>query len=516
MRVQPNPYPSKFLYREEYSGQDKYWSKRTTYDDLLFAHGQHVKDYADLSHLAKGLAYQKMGVTESTEMTPFFEYVSGVGTEVVDKNFARWKIYGKPERRAMSFGDINGRENLGVNGVPFTYFSDVDWYKAGDVLAPVRNKRCNILLRSEEGTPFDGGFTYDAVLITTNDADFLPSEYLAAGEYWIKIGALTSWEKMGTAGSIQFGESFAYVEFEVPLTTMAWEFEVDAEAHRQWGQLMVTRCDDEHKPVVNGTKITNYLEAKARKQIDKEKEYWMSYGSQSEHLLDQNTGKQITSGPGLFEYLEEGNVIPYSPEVQNIDFILEQIEALWFDRVPVAQRELLLYTGQAGLKLFSEWVSDKFNGTAAMYSWDFVLQKRKPFDAKGGRDGYSFAAPQFVEYHLPTFGVIKIAHWAILDNTIINGVTYPGSFYPVSSYEFIAFNIGFGEPNVKFLTRNDNKIHTYIPGLWSPFGATGQDNPVFKTPGYYEESYKWLHKETFGLVLIDPSASLYFKPNVSY
>lgn len=515
--IRLTPFPSKFIINEEYAGQDKYWSTTTTYDDLLFAHGQHVKTYADLSHIAKGLTYAKMGITESTALSPLMEYVVGEGgTEVIDKNWARWRIYGRPERRALSFGDLNQQDAPGAGGLPFTFFSDVDWYKEHDILAPVRNKRCQIVITSEEAVPLDGGYTYEAVLLDEDDGAFIPAEYLTAGEYWIKMGSLTSWEKAGTAGSIQFGDGFSYIEFEVPLNTMMWNFEIEGEAHRQFGNLKISRMDDEGRPMPEGTRITNYIEARANAQIDQEKELFLAYGSKSEHLLDNNTGKQITTAPGIFEFLEEGNVIPYSPEVQGIDFIVDQVEAMWFDRVPTQSRELLLFTGQAGLRIWSEWVNEKFGDTAAIFDYNFVLQSRTPFDQRGGRKGFAFGAPQFVEYLLPTFGSIKIAHWPILDNTRINGVYYPGSFYPVSSYEFIAFNIGFGEPNMKFLTRTDNKISTYVPGLWSPFGATGQDNPVFKTPAYMDESYKWIHKESFGLVLLDPSSTLFFKPNISY
>lgn len=515
--IRLTPFPSKFIINEENAGQDKYWSRNTTYDDLLFAYGQHVKDYADLSHLAKGLAYSKMGITESTALSPLMEFVTGEGgVEVIDKNYSRWRIYGQPERRAMSFGDLNSQSNPGAGGLPFTWFSDVDWYKEGDLLSPIRNKRVQILIRSEEAVPFDGGYTYEAVLLDEDDAAYIPTEYLSEGEYWIKMGSVTSWEKAGTAGSLQFGDGFSYIEFEVPLSTMMWEFKIEAEAHRQFGNLSIMRCDDEGRPMPDGTKITNYIEARANAQIQQEKELFLTYGSKTEHLIDQNTTNQITTSPGLFEFLEEGNVIPYSPEHQTIDFIVDQIEAMWFDRVPTQSRELLLFTGQAGLRLFSDWVNEKFGNTAAIYEYDFVLSRRTPFDNKGGRLGFAFTPPQFTEYMLPTFGNIKVAHWPILDNTRINGVYYPGSFYPVSSYEFIAFNIGFGEPNVKFLSRVDNKIQTYIPGLWSPFGATGQDNPVFKTPGYMEESYKWIHKESYGMVLLDPSCTLWFKPNVSY
>lgn len=514
--IRLTPFPSKYQIDEEFAGQDKYWSRTTTYEDLLFANGQHVKDYADLSHLAKGFTYSRFGITDSTSLSPLFEYVTGDGgTEIIDKNFARWRIYGTPEKRAISFGNLNAQSYPGAGGMPVSLWLDVDWYKQSDVLAPVVNKRCQILITGEEPVPFDGGFKYEGVLLDGEDAAYVPDEYFTQGEYWLKIGTLTSWEKAGTAGSIQFGEAFSYIEFEVALTTSEWEFEIEAEAHRQFGNLAVTRCDEENRPVPQGTKITNYHEMRAAAQIDYEKELFLTYGSSTSHLIDPNTNKQITTGPGLFEFLEEGNDMPYDPETQGIDFIVDQIESLWFDRVPTSNRELLLFTGEAGMKIFSEWVNEKFGSTPATYSWDFVLQRRVPFDNKGGRGGFAFGKPQFVEYMLPTFGSIKIAHWKTLDNTRINGVKYPGSIYPITSYEFIAFNIGFGEPNVKFLARRDNKFSLYIPGLWSPFGATGSDNPVFKWPTYMEESYKWLHKESYGVVLLDPTASIRFRPNVT-
>lgn len=513
--IRQNPRPSKYIINEESGGKDRYWSKTTTYDDLLFAHGQQTKDYVDLSHLAKGLLYSRMGITESTQKSPLVEYVTGEGgVETVDKNFVRWRIYGQPERRAMSFGNLNSGDYIGEGGTPFYYWADVDWYTEGDILAPLVNKRAQIVIQSNEAVPFDGGYRYEAVLLDGSDDAFLPPEYLSGNNYWIKTGALTGWEKMGQTGSIQFGEGFAYIEFEVPLTTMAWEFEVDGEAHRQWGNIEIIALDDEDRPVIS--RETNYLELRANAQIDMEKEYFLTYGTMSNHLIDRRSGKPITTGPGLFEFQEEGNIIPYDPEVSNLDFMVSHIEAFWFDRIPVNQREITLLTGQAGLKIWSEWVEQKFGNTAATYTYDFILQQRDPFDTATGRGGYAFSKPQFVEYVLPTFGTIRIAHWPLLDNTRISTVKYPGSIYPVTSYEFHAFNIGFGEPNVKFLQRADNKIQTYIPGLWSPYGATGQDNPVFKVAAYMEESYKWMHKESFGVVLLDPSAALRFVPNVTY
>lgn len=514
--IRLTPTPSKYIINEQYAGKDKYWANNTSYDDLLFARGQHVKDYADLSYIAKGLAYSKFATTLSQLQTPLLDYASSSGTETITKNFVRWRIYGEPERRAMSFGNPNSQDYIGTGGLPFLFRADVPWFKTGDLLSPVANKRVQIAVVSDEPTPVDGAYEYETILWDEDDTAFIPEYYFEQGAYWIKMGSVTSWEKAGSFGSIQFGDGFAYVEWEIPLTTMGWTFEVEGEAHRQWGNLEISRCDDQGNPLPMGGKITNYLEAKARAQVDYETELFLTYGTQAKIFLDKNSGKAITTGPGVQAFLEEGNVIPFSVKVNGIDSIAERLEALWFDRVPFSQREVILYTGQAGMKLFSEWVNEKFGNTASSFSYDFYLKSRTPYDARGGRDGYAFAAPQFVEYVLPTYGVIKIAHWPLLDNTRINGVLYPGTFYPVSSYEFFAFNIGFGESNVKFVMRDDNKIDTIMAGLWSPFGATGIDNPVFKNPAYQEESYRWLHRKSFGVVMMDPSLSAWFKPNIVY
>jgi len=515
------PFPSKWMISEEQGGQDRYWSTNTTLDDLLFAHGQHVKDYVDISYLAKDLTYSKLGVTESLNITPLMDFLEGFasgGMETIDKNFVRWRIYGEPERRAMAFGDPQEAENieyLGDGQATFQVWLDVDWFKEHDVLAPIRNKRSQVVVMSDGAIPFDGGYLYDVVILG-DDLDYFDADLLGSGEYWIKMGSLQSYNEVSpTFGSIQFGEGFAYMEFEVPLTTMGWEFTVEGEAHRQFGKLEISRMDDDGRPMPEGSKITNYLETRAMMQKDYEKELFITYGNSTRNLIDNNNGKVITTSPGLFEYMECGQEVRYSPEVHGIDFITEQMEALWFDRIPTAQREVVLYTGQAGLKLFSEWVNQKFGDTAAGYDYSFVLSSSTPFDPRSGRKGFEFVAPQFTAYNLPTFGRVSVAHWPILDNTRINGVRYPGSIYPISSYEFIAFNIGFGEPPIKFLQRIDNKISTYLPGLWSPFGAIGQDNPVFKSGNpEFGDAYKFVHRESFGMVMMDPSTVVRFLPNV--
>lgn len=271
------------------------------------------------------------------------------------------------------------------------------------------------------------------------------------------------------------------------------------------------RCFEDGTVKPGGEKVSSFLEAAARVQIERETEYWLTYGTSGE-TIDRSSGKVIYHGPGIFEFLEQGNVRRYSIDGGSIDMIAEQMAALWFDRVPIGERNVVLYTGQAGLQLFHEWVDRKFGQTAVVKTVDFVLSDEKPFEA--GRNGKGLQGYQFTKYFLPVFGQISVAHWPILDNTRINGAMAPGSIYPLSSYEFFAFNVGFGEPNIALLRRKGSRFQGYRVGYWTPMGPVGPGNPMQATmDGLY---YKWKYGDEVGIALFDTSMTLWFKPNYAY
>ena len=513
--IRTKPFPSQFIINREDASSAKYFSKKFDYEDLLLAAGQHLKDFTDLSQVAQRF-YSAYSATLSDTITPFYEYIAGTGgIKDVDENHVRWRIFSKPDRRAISMGNPNiEAECYGASGFEFKIRLDVDWYGPYDVLAPLRNKRCQVVVQSD-CRPVGGAYEYDVILLAKpEDADIFPVEYFKEGDYWIKMGALASDLGSSQFGTIQFGWDYSYIEFEVPMTTMQWKFSIDEEAHEKWGNVEIARCDDDMRPIPGTGKITNFIETQAMAQVKMEKELFMTYGEMTDHLVDKVTGKRITTSPGLFQYLEEGNVIPYNPTVNGIDKIIAEIDSLWFDRIPTSQRKLVLYTGQGGLKLFHDWISQKYKDTCVTTPIDFILGPSSAHSE--GRTGHAFGKAQFTKYYLPVFGEISVAYWPLLDNTRVSTVTYPGTHYPVSSFEFIALDYGFGEANVQLLRRSAKDFSTYIPGMWSPFGMVGAKNPVFKTPAdtsYW--GYHWAHRCSFGLAVMDPSRLLKFVPQIA-
>lgn len=529
LTTMPKTRSNKFQVYIENAGREHLLAKQLNLDKLMMLHGPRAADFVDLTQIAKRETFNKLGKTLSRMRAPFSDMIEGKGgVRNINKNWVQWRVYGDPDVRCLMHGDPNDPEieYLGLNGATFQIWVDHDFYTALDVLSPNHNKNLEVVVQSEYGTPYYGGFTYDVILKDSDPANYFDRVYLCATEYLLKKGSLQSWEEIGSFGSLQLGETFSYIEYRVPLTTMGWTFEVEGEAHRQYGNITIVGCDDittgpngEKRPVgINSAGVTNFIETRARMQIEYEKELALIYGRSSEHMLDPKTSKQITTSPSLMEWFEHGMEVPYSPEVNNLDFMAEQFEALWFDRNATNDWDIELLTGQAGLRLFSSWVQEKFGDLATVMNYDFVLKERTAFDNNYGRDGYAFMPPQFVEYGLPGFGRIRVAHWPILDDTRINGVKYPGSNYPVASYEFIAMN-AYGDdsgPNVQKLVRTDNALTGYSCGFWSPYGAVGESNPYYKNINPdIGDKYRYYHRESFGLVVMDPELLVRFRPNIS-
>lgn len=503
----------KYIINEELGGKDKFFGGDFVYNDLLLAMGPDAKDYTDISQVARNF-YSSHSQTLSRDLNPLYEMVAASGgIKDVDSNYVRWRVFGDPDREMMSFGDPNPSTAvcLGAQGFPFKIRVDYEWLKIGDLVAPVRNKACAVIIQSE-AIPSGGAWEYD-VIMQEKDGTF-PVSYFKAGDHWLKLGAPTSYLDSGHAGSLQFGMQFSYVEFEVPMTTMQWEYSVDEESWLRFGSITIERLDELNRPIMGGKSLTNFIETEAVHQIRNETELYMVYGRSSTHHMDAISGKAITTGPGLAQFMEQAQEIAYSPTTSGIDKIVSQVKAFWYDKIPVSQRKLMLYTGEPGLELFHNWIVEKFGATATMTTEDLILGSSAPFEA--GRNGKAFGTLQFTKYFVPVFGEITLAHWPLLDNTRVNGVRMPGTIYPVSAYEFWAFDIGFGEPNIQMLTRSNKERSVYIPGMLSPFGYVGPNNPVYKQPtDPNHDGYKWRHRKSFGLVVMEPDRLVRFLPTVS-
>lgn len=511
------PNASKFRIYAESTKQDKYWANYASENVLLATHPE-VRPWVDLTDpVIKYISTATPSL--AGKRTPLQDHLLGSGmSRQVDAETVKWKLRGTGEVQAIAIENINvGVTNPGVDGNEFAVKLDVEWYKDGDILAPLVAKEVQVIVN---GLPIaDGnGFIYNVQLVDRNPRAFFPTELLESNLKWIKLGAAYG-EASSGYGSTQFSGT-SYIEFQSDMTDYGKEVEVTNKAHNL--NLRIQALDNSGKPMENyPDKIISYIEAEFLKQTKWEKELMLFYGRDSgKRLIDGTVGNHRRIGPGLLEFLEDGNVIPYPVSNGSLDMFTNWLQRIWFDRVEPSMRNVTIYTGEGGLKLWNDWITEKYGDSAISTQFVDMVGEGKSYDPKNYR-GAKFPTRYFTEMNLFPFGSVRVEHWPILDSTYLNGaVLHPETGLPLSSYEFIVLDYGLGSgggSNIEMLNRTDSEVFTYQCGTWSPLGPingrTGRGGFVSTGP---HRSYMLYYANTFGMRVKDVTLTAWFKPAVQF
>jgi len=511
--IRTKPAPSKYIIDHQWANGEKFFNSVFDFEDLLVAAGGTVRDYTDLTELARGY-YTSKSNTLSKDVAPFMQWLKGTSTtKDVDSRYVRWRHYGSPKRMFTSLGNPQPDcDKIGAAGNTFKVRFDVDHFVPSDQLAPSDNNRAIIIIESYPRPVGASVFEYEARLL--DSTTYLPKSYLSSGRYWVRAGQSSSYRNPlgGRAGTFSFNTGFSYIEFEVPLSTMTKFYEVDEETHLREGTLMVG-CKYDDGTIEGG--ITNRMAIEFDASFEKEMELLLLHGTMTKNHIDPSNKNSITTGPGLYTYLDEANIINYNPFVNSIDMILDLISSYWYDRVPVGQRNLMLMTGEAGLKLWHEWLLDKFGSLPLNVRENFVLGDSQAFDM-GNKKGYSLGNFQFTTYQMQPYGKVSVGHLPVLDDKLYDSRMMDGSIYTVRSHEFIAMDWGMGNPNIVLLKNSKKDRDITITGTWSEYGPVGKDNPYYKQPGDLSlgDKYQKRRTRTFGLAVMDLSRVLLIRPSV--
>lgn len=510
------PYASKFLiYKEPVGG--KQWANYTDENVLLLTH--QVRPYEDLTDPV--IDYVSTALPSlAGKRTPLQDLLMGSGrVRTVTTDTVRWKLRGTGEISAESIENLHpGVECPGIQGSEFQIKLNVEWYVPGDVLMPDLAKECQVVVQHSEPIPDGVGFIYNVQIVDRDPNSFFPPELLEPGLKWLKLDSVYSEASRGYGSFMTSGDS--YIEFESSLTDYGKTMEVTNKAHTL--NLKLVPCDAKDKPMKNyPTQLISYLEAEFIAQAKWEKELRLFYGrSAGNQIVDSTVGYHRRIGPGLLEFLEDGNVISYPLEGGSIEMFVDYLNAIWFDRVPFSERNVVVYTGQGGLTLWESWIAEKYATSPVAPKYDDFVGSAKSFDSKNYK-GLKFKTAYFTEYNIFPAGSITVAHWPILDSTWLNGsLTHPRTGLPITSYHFIVLDYGLGNGggnNIELIKRKDSEVYTYHCGVWSPVGALNNRNGKsgFTSAGPHR-SYQLYHADTYGLRVKDITLTAWFKPCVQY
>lgn len=480
-----------------------------------------TKDYAMLDSVKKQIISSSKSniIKKDGSLMDIFKDSARMVEETMP--FLRWRLYtqeGDLRASIIKNYEVNNA-TPGLGESPFDIGLDTDVYGPNDVIIFEGLRELPLMIVSE---PFPDGrsFRYEVRLFGPTDygAYFLP-QYLTPGTRVIQIGSLRG-ERAIERGNINFTDGDTYIEFEVPQTPMGWQMKITDKAYLASKSYMIQTIDKDLRKTLGTSPIAyNELDNRFQRATNTMKDLWLTYGRSAERFaskfLDGMTQSTLDAGPGMYEFMESAYVIDYNPASGSLDLFRNLLPSLWNDKVAPEDRIVDIYTGTGGLLQWQKWCerADVY-GTMQMPEQNY--SKADPLFK--GRIGVGLGAKQYREVYIEPFGLIRIHHMPFLDSELVDARRYNG--LPLSSYEYIIFNYGYGDgkdSNVYITNNPDVEQYGYGIGGYSPLGPSlgrpGISSRFLNTLGK-ENAFEYIHDCSVGLVIKDPSAMIWFRPAV--
>ena len=531
------PIETKFKIYEEGLNQHNYFNKLVD-ERAFFEVFPSIVDYEMLEPARRQIAsYAKGNLIgrDGTLMRVFEDNARIVNT---NKRYLQWRLYTNDgDIRATFIKNFEAdNETPGLGGQIFEIGLDVDWFGPNDLLIFEGLREIPVMVVSE---PIRVGhaWKYEVKLVSDDLGAHFPIEYLEIGTKALQTGSPIG-EATIRRGNIHLGHGEAFIEFEVPMTRMGWEMKVTDNAYlasknyrlnvnpdlkpesqrdiENYFQSQGVRLNS--NPMETGI-LYNSLEMKFQGAVNHQKDLWLTYGRSagrfSGRFLDGMTERPLEMGPGLTEFMESSQILDHNPESNIIELLQEQVPPLWHDKVDPENRVLDIYTGTGGLK---NWQRDARALDIAGVLQTEGLNYGMEDGFFPGRQGVALNKKQYRAVYLEPFGLIRVHYLPFLDSTEVETRTYRG--LPLTSYEYIVFNFGYGdgrEGNIYIANNDEVEQYGYSIGTWSPVGPVLGKGGVagrFHNGLGRENAFMYIHECMFGLVVKDTGYMIWIRPTV--
>jgi hypothetical protein len=389
----------------------------------------------------------------------------------------------------------SGNSTPGRNKEPFRLVVDRPWFSDGDVIAcdAFSGKQIRVVDNGVQVTP--GGVILTVQLVTDDASEFYPPEFLEVGQqyrqlYFIGGEYNDKGSKPIHAGKMRLMNSLGgEIRTELGITDWADALTLTVSS---------VTFDQNGKPVkVNDARWFKRAELAAWEKHRRMKENYLMFGVAGSNL-SAASAYDVKTSMGLWQMLHLGNVNYFSD--LSMDVMEESIGDLFYNRVDASQRNVELWTGEAGFKLFSSAVAQKMFGLGAL------IPAEKFIDGRGMNMGFGY---QFKSYEMVNGGRITLKHLPALDAYNTKAERGKGR-YSRQSATFIGLDMSpDGIENVKVVKRSTRQddYWGYLPGTCTPYGPTKGGISVNKKAGYE----MWINSRV-GLHMADVTKSFILKP----
>jgi hypothetical protein len=392
-----------------------------------------------------------------------------------------------------------GNATPGINKGVFKLKFDKDHFTYGDVISPDRFSGKAVRVIPDGIYPEAGGFVYLVQLVTDSNTDFFPALYMDEGtQYEYLYSIYGEFNDQGTkvvhGGDIELTNSLAgELRTELAITDWADALTITVSS---------VIIDDKGQPVeVKDSRWFKRAEMAAWAKHRRQKENYLVFGAPGSNL-NGPSAYDVKSGMGLWHMMHLGNVEYYN--TLTMTRLEESIGQMYYGRVPMNQRNVVLYTGEAGFILFSRAVEMKLNGLGGLIPLD------KFVTGSGMNMGFGY---QFRSYEMPNGGVITLKHMKLLDSFTTKHERGAGRFSKMSA-TYIGMDMSpDATENVKIVKRSTRAedYWGYVPGTCGPYGPSKGGLGANKRAGYE----MWIQSR-IGLHMEDVTKCFMLKPTFEF
>lgn len=388
-----------------------------------------------------------------------------------------------------------GNATPGLGKEPFRMRFDRDWYTYGDVITADRFSGKQVRVVPDGIQRASDGWDYTVQLVTDSETDYYPAAFLDRGTQYRKLYSIYGeFNDQGT--KVLHGGKLKM------MNGLTGEIRTDYSVTDWADALTLTvssvQFDRNGMPIkVNDSRWFKRAETAAWAQHRRMKEDYIVWG-QGGSNLQSPSGYDVSTSMGLWEMLHLGNLNYYSD--LSLRKLTESIGDMLYGRTSMEERSVELYTGEAGMILFSEAVERKLFGLGGLLPLD------KFVDGAGMNMSFGY---QFKAYTMPNGGQITLKHMKTLDSSDTKSERGTGRYGRLSA-TFIGLDMSPDSVNnisiVKRDTRQDD-YWGYIPGTAGPYGPVKGGISGSKKAGYDVWMYSRL-----GLDIVDITKTFILKP----
>lgn len=363
-----------------------------------------------------------------------------------------------------------------------------------------------------------GNSTYYTVQLQTSDPnEWVPVSELAVGKRLIKASTSISTEMNDKWGTDAYG---SMLDLEAQIGAFGEMFEVTDKVIRKEIQAKASQGKKDvfstgyafdvrqgDKIIPRGAFIT-MAEARLLNRVEMDREMSMVFGTSSTRT--DSTGRYTRrTGAGYRQLVKDGHILYHNGGL-NAAQLESYFHGIFLQRRDGEDRHIVISTGEAGMRLLHQIVSDEYNSFLTV---DSSFLSKVP--GIGGNRGLSYGA-QFMEFQAINGIRITWMHNPMLDNHKYCGRVHPEDpRFTVDSYRMDIFDFGTAdggaESNMSMVVESGVESYAYTCGIYDPY--TGAEKSGGKVASF-EKGVKFEREISGGLLVWDTSriGSIIFEP----